>query len=231
MVKEYENLTKEGILFENSQSEFIIEKFIEKGYPEDSFVKNWSIERNKDLDLVVLDPQKGDLLYVFEFKYWACDKKEFQNEMKNLVKKMNRKNYILPEVYVVVKLKKTNEIIYAVIDLEEETYKEVELAKIIKPMRSEQIILKNKEIQEKKIEKKESVKTLTKVSVSFGAVTLLVLILDVFGLIEMTSSRLLLYGAAILLFLLPFANKVKIASIEFEKEKKPVIPSKSTDIE
>ncbi len=46
---------------------------------------------------------------------------------------------------------------------------------------------------------------------------LLVLIFDCINIIKMANTRLLLLGGSIILFLLIFANKVKIASIEFEK--------------
>lgn len=219
-MKEYEDLSKGGYLFEDGQTKKIINEFTKKGYPDDSFVINWSIEPQRKLDLVVLDSQNGNLLYVFEFKYWNCDKEEFPRRMRQLIKHMKGKNYILQEICGVVKLKKTDEIIYTLINLEKGTYEETELAKIIKPIKSEQILIKNKEIQEKKKKKKNSVETLTKVSIALAVLTAIILILDIVEKIQMTNTRLLLYGAIVLLLLLPFANKVKIASIEFEKEKK-----------
>ena len=219
VVKEFENIAKEGFLFEDEQIKKTICLFGSIGYPKESFVVNLPIGKNFNFDLTIINPTSGDFLYIFEYKTFDSSKDRLGTNFKRWIKRMKDKNIslLVNEVFFIIKDRANSQVLTYLVDLKQELFKEVELEKEIKPFFSETIKIKSEKIANTKIEKKNSITLFTIICIVLGVTVSCILLLDILYIIDMTTNRLILLGAIILIFLSPFASKVKIANIEFER--------------
>ena len=199
-------------------SQKFIQYLKEHGYPEESIVCEWKIKEYR-VDLAIIDIQTKNVMAIYEFKNHNYRNNIFVYE--HMLKALGEiGDYSIP-AYIV--FDDDNEPGFFVRKIEtNKNFKNDNIPNIEVSVPNYRILQNSFDsgyvIQ--KTKEKDSVKdTLGKISIILGILVAIVLILDMIGIINMTTNRLILLGIMIGLFLFPSVQNVKILGIEIEKKK------------
>lgn len=197
----------------------LVEYLTAHGYPSNSFALEYPAGKRR-ADLVVVDPDTKELVAIFELKRERNPQSEKfgRQQLASYLSEIG--NPAIPA--------------YLVFDAQGTIPFEVERVKFDEPDQNLkdqfietppdfQLLTKSRRstvIAEKKDQRKrafDSFKVICFVCASGSAILFLA---DVFLPFEMNEARLLLLGATIALFIIPFVGKLKILGVEFERLEK-----------
>ncbi len=196
----------------------LIQYLKDHGYPEDSFAVEYQVGRYR-ADLVIIDPKTKIPLIIFEIK--SQKNKNTIDFGKNQLTKLS--SNIKGDIPL-----------YLVFPKNEEPYFEIEKI-VIKddniaiekdvPITSLQYkYQRNSRISEKTNEKEnDKVEAIDKLSIVcwiLGSFVLILAIVNKFTQFNLEATDISLLGVSIGLFIIPFASKIKILGMEFERLKK-----------
>lgn len=186
-----------------------------KGYDLSTLRTEWNQDGQR-FDLSVVDTQTTELLALFEIKLYNAGIVTSSDLRASLEKYANIATKNDVPLYLVSSTKGRTS--YSISLVTPQTRKS-ELPIIVDvttedfPSFSE---LKGKIVSERR---RDTMDKFSKLSYSFAALAGLLLILDLFEILSMTTSRLALLGVTIGLVLLPNANRLKVLGFEFERLK------------
>lgn len=199
---------------ENKLIDIFVSTLIEIGYPEDSILLDWKISANYRIDMAIIDNVSKHPIALFEFRMQNF--KESENAM---VEKLKRYSTTLGDttipLYVVFSANNTKGFeVYLIKD--ENTKNLLEFIPNIPQFKS----LKNNYLTKAAKKNEEDIKenfNWFKYGCFISAFILAILLYyDFKGCISITKERLGIIVIIILLFVIPFARKLKILGLEFE---------------
>lgn len=184
-----------------------------KGYDASTLRMEW-MENGATFDMAIVDPQTTELLALFEIKLRSRmivsskDIRESLAKYANIATKLEVPLYLISategnETYSInlVTPESRNDNFPVIIDISPDDL----------PTFSD---LKKRIVTDKR---RETIDSFAKLSMGSAIFAFILLTLDIFGLLPMTPTRLMLVGAIIGLLLLPKANRLKILGFEFER--------------
>ncbi len=208
------------------KSKNVISNFIDylrhHGYPENSFIFEYRINKNSIADLAIIDPKTKKLIAICEFKN------------KNIPKVYN---LVLSQLNNIAKEIKDNNIqLYAIFGKEISPYFEVYSYEIKDSnIQLNPNIINDYPIAISSIINKEIIKSTKNIKrnrngflilcMCIACVIIAILVLDFLNILEITAERLILISIITAIIIIPFADRLKFLGIEFERFKE-----KSKDI-
>ena len=193
----------------------VINFLLAHGYPQESIAIEYPVGRYR-ADLAILDIDTRELIAIFEFKSKRTSQTEkFGKEQLRTFLKASS-NPSIPT--------------YLVFDKEQFPFYEIEKILVNDPEAMMTIVTekpldynilkksgKNIVIALKKEEKKKAFDGFRIVCWISAFLVVIILLLDIFGDIELTEKQLVLFAVFIFLLIIPFASKLKILGVEFER--------------
>lgn len=191
----------------------------ERGYPENAIIRDYIIGQNYHADVAILSQKKNRPIQIFELKSRKNDR-----SIQSGITTLKKVRSILEDEHIP-----------AYIIFSEEKSQYVEVIDLDNP---QEIIIANGDskkeysifdyqshenkliprLTEMKIqEKKETIDTFQYVSTGLGVIVLILVVCLKFGCFKIDSTDLVLIAYSIGLFLAPFASKIKMLGIEFER--------------
>ena len=194
--------------------QYLVNYLKQKGYPEDSLLLNYKEHKYRS-DLVVVDPETLNTLQIFELRDYDANavNKHDNLQMKHYTDETSKIN---PDVtgYLVFPIE--NAPYFKIIDpISNQTVSEV-----VFDYRNQVQKGKNANISILKKNKNRAVGNLKWVTGGLIFLTGLVLILDVFDVVEITGYRLYLILMIVVFVLLPYYETIKVASFELTQKNK-----------
>ena len=187
----------------------------EKGYADSSLRAELLLPKNARVDLVSLNTDDDTITSIFEFKSTTSNRtlKDAASQLLNYKKLLGGTNV---PAYIVTPSDGDEALfnIYAVTDSGElEFIKFSDFPSYITLISSEKALNKSKN----KAETKDTIDKFKMLCFSISIITLILLVLDIADTLKLTSGQLSLLAISIALALIPFAAKLKILGIEFER--------------
>lgn len=206
------------IINENTLKESFINYLIEHRYPQDSIVLEWMISKHHRADMVIIDKDTSKIIALFEFKIKKSDN-VLPMAAKQVLNYLNAlSDTDIPTYIVLFEIEKSNFSIYQVnfdvnknetIDL----IPEIPKYELLKNKSLKKVILENEK------RKSSTFNVFALLCWVMAALTTTLLILDFSNLLEINTQRLALMGIVIALVIVPFASKLNILGLEFERLK------------
>jgi len=197
------------------RSSFVQSLANEKGYTDSSLRADLLLPKNSRVDLVSLNTDDNTITSLFEFELTASNKtlKDAAARLLNYKKLLGGTNV---PAYIVTPSDGDEALfnIYAVTDSGETDFiKFNDFPSYISLISSEKALNKSKN----KAETKETIDKFKVLCFSMSAIALVLLVLDITDILKLTSGQLSLLAISIALALIPYAAKLKILGIEFER--------------
>jgi len=192
----------------------------EHGYPPESLAVEYPVGKYR-VDLAVIDPDSKEPIALFEIKQerTPANMKLGRGQLKSFLSSLEVKS--IPTYLVFAKVGTPPFEIERILIEEIETTKEKVIStEKVMDFRILQKSARNNLVAETKQKRKKTIDILTGLCLTIASILLVILLLDAFGIIFISPIHLIIGGAIIALVLIPFANKVKILGIEFERLKK-----------
>lgn len=199
------------MLKEIEARELLLEQLIENGYPPESLLADWRTEDGVYYDLSIVDPKTAELIALIELKV--------QSELivssagvKHSIKRFSKTNKNNISFFFVSFSKKKLDFSQFIPNLK--NFEDGELIPI-------KTIPKFDDLRKKTLgeNRKDTQKTIEIICWVSAFITGAILVLDIIGCITVTLEHLSLLSLTIALVLIPFASKIKIFNIEFERFK------------
>ncbi len=199
----------------------LVDFLISHGYPKESLMIEWSINERYRADLAVVDPQTNKPVALFELKRKKTDA-SFNLAIRQLESYSNALGKEKVPLYVV--FEKTGIPPFEIYHFQKDENKS-DIIKISKV--PDFLVFKNtirsKMLTEKESEKKSTLNYFQSICRIVVFLLFILLILD-FALyfkeiVLINAERLVLIGIVIGLIIIPFASKLKILGLEFERLK------------
>jgi len=199
----------------------VIKFLLQHGYPEESLVVEWPIGQRYRADLAVVDPDTNKAIALFEFK-----RVKNPESMKMALRQLEAYAKAIGDIQVPT---------YAVFGKEgEESFEIYHIEKgvgekeTLSPVALRRIpdfsIFKNsnirKSIEQAETKKERVVDDFRLVCWVLAIIVIALLVGDFKGLIKITPERLSLIFLIAILFVIPFASKLKFLGLEYERLKK-----------
>lgn len=198
----------------------LINFLIAHGYPKDSFALEWSIGGGYRVDLAVIDPDTNKAIALFELK-----REKTQGSFNMALRQFENFSKVLGDekVPIYVVFGKEGEPPFEIYYLQEE----VSAKEKSQPIKISKVpdftIFKSSKISQEISKKEENRKTTMNwfqiVCWIIAFLVLVLLILDFFNILVITPERLAIIGVIAGLIIIPFASKLKILGVEFERLK------------
>ena len=207
---------------EKELQNYFAEFLEEKGFPSSTLRRDsYPISGGKlpslKADLTVIDPNSQRVIAVFELK--RLKKPEHEYEFRYQLTKFKQKRGY------------ENAAIFAVFpNMDKEKWRPFEIYEVLDPDTWRLVLesefpnfstlvarAKNQAQLELAIKTEKTTDYFLIVSWTSGVIALIFFVLDIVDLLRMTGQQLTLLGLAIALFLIPFAAKLKILGLEFER--------------
>lgn len=193
----------------------LIDFLISHGYPKESLVVEWKVGNNLYVDLAVIDPISNNVVAIFEIKRRKTV--ETLNLAKQqLIKYKTAMGEQKVPAYIVFYNGNNNPPFDMYYIKPQESDEVEEIVEV--PSYS---IFKNAVLQKTILETKEKRKsTLTSFQIVCWIMALFIfilLIMDLSDVIKLSAERLTMLGATVGLIIIPFASKLKILGMEFER--------------
>lgn len=198
----------------NDTLQYLISYLKERGYPPDSLLINYKIGKYR-ADLVIADPQKHAPLQIFELK-------PIENAETLSAGKQRMKDYLFeaekvnPDIMGYLIFPSQTQPFFKIIDVNTD-----------KPVRLEtfdftNLLKKSQNAKETLISsnKTRAVGNLKWATILLVAATFVILLFDVFNIVEVTGYRLYLILMIIILVLLPYYETIKVANFELTQKQK-----------
>lgn len=198
----------------------LIDYLIAHGYPENSMAIEYPIGKYR-VDLAIIDPNTTEPIIFFEIKSKLTPEIERQGE-KQLVSFLKALGKMSIPAYLVFRDEGSPPFIikrFKPKDENEEISQEIE-AKDILPYSTLRESRLNVVIEETKDERKKIVDKFWIICWIFAAIVIYLFYKDYFEKIAISNSQLTLIIFAAILILLPFASKLKILGVEYERKPK-----------
>ena len=199
-----------------------IEYLINNKYPKESIAVEYNVAKRYRIDIAIIDPHKNIPIQLFELKTRKSKEtiysgKEQLRKYRSFLKDKNIPAYLV--------FPKDVDPYFEIINIDDDDLK---MDEKVTEYQSTKIILNydaqlNARINENvDIIKNEEKKVIDKFKIEswiIGVVTLIIGILSKIGLFTLDAKDLSLMGIAVALFLIPYAGKLKILGVEFERLK------------
>jgi len=197
------------------RSEFVKSLANEKGFTDSSLRAELLLPKNARIDLVSLNTDDNTITSLFEFKSTTSnhDLKNVADQLLNYKKLLGGTNV---PAYVVTPSDGAEALfnIYAVTDSGELKFiKFSDFPSYISLISSEKALNKSTN----KAETKETVDKFKLLCFAVSFITFVLLVLDIANTLRLSSGQLSLFAISIALVLIPYAAKLKILGIEFER--------------
>lgn len=196
----------------------LIDFLISHGYPKESLMIEWPIDERYRADLAVVDPQTNKPVALFELKRKKTDA-SFNLAIRQLESYSNALGKEKVPLYVV--FEKTGIPPFEIYYFQKDENKS-DIIKISKV--PDFLVIKNtirsKMLAKKEAEQKSTLNYFQIICWIVAFLLFILLILDFKGIILINAERLALIGAIIGLIIIPFARRLKILGLEFERLKK-----------
>lgn len=194
----------------------LAEYLLSHGYPEDSIIIEWRISKKYSVDLAVIDPKSKKPVALFELK-------RTKSAITISVAKEQLKRYIdelgatqIP-VYIVFpsKLEPYFELYYIT------SVKDDELIKIdqFPTFTNFKTSILSKELSKTEKSRTNTLKYFKGVCWVLASILIILIVLDFHDTINITVERLAIIGLIVGLIIIPFASKLKVIGLEFERYK------------
>lgn len=199
----------------------VINFLLQHGYPKDSLVMEWPIGQRYRADLAVVDPDTNKAIALFEFK-----RVKNPDSIKMALRQLEAYTTAMgdDQVPTYVVFGKEGDEPFEIYHIEKgvddkETLSSVALKKI-----PDFSIFKNskirKSIEQAEKERERAIDYFLIICWILAIGGIVLLVVDFMGLIKITAERLSLIFLIMILFVIPFASKLKILGVEYERLKK-----------
>ncbi|MBC8491142.1 MAG: hypothetical protein H8D42_01120 [Candidatus Marinimicrobia bacterium] len=191
----------------------LAEYLVSHGYPEESIILEWRISRKYIVDLAVIDPKSKKAVALFELK-------RNKNERSVSLAKEQLKRYIdeLGDIQIPL---------YVVFPSDTEPYFELFYIPSIKDdvVRIEQFptfinfktSILSKELSKTEKSRRDTLKYFRRICWILASILTVLVYLDFRDILKITAERLAIIGLIIGLIIIPFASKLKVLGLEFER--------------
>jgi hypothetical protein len=203
--------------FESEITATFIEYLKQNGYPENSITADYIVGERNRADVVIIDPKTRIPLEVYEIKN-SKSSKNIQSGKEQVLKYLTLLNNKNIPAYLV--FPNESEPFFEIVDINDISGTDIDRT-INKAIDLNYLILKNsrinQEINEIQKQKKNTFDNFKLVCWILSLIIVCIEILIKTKLLSVDVSDLALIGVAIALVLMPFASKLKILGIEFER--------------
>ncbi|HCC25351.1 MAG TPA: hypothetical protein VJB13_00020 [Candidatus Nanoarchaeia archaeon] len=199
----------------------VINFLLQHGYPKESLVMEWPIKQRYRADLAVVDPDTNKAVALFEFKRRKTPEstKMALRQLETYTKAMGKE-----EVPTYVVFGKEGEVPFEIYHIEKGADGEEPLLSTALKKIPDFLFFKNskfrKLIDQAEKQRKEAIDYFLVGCWMLAIGGVVLLIVDFRGLIQITAERLSLIFLVAVLFVIPFASKLKILGVEYERLKK-----------
>lgn len=196
----------------------LIDYLIQHGYPDESLVPEWQIGERARVDLAVIDPETNKALALFELKR-SKTADSTRMALKQLeVFSSTLGNEQVP-LYIVFGIEETRSLEVYLYKRGKYTENNLELVKEVPGFVIFQKRKIRQAIEQTEEERKEAIDYFQSACWIIAVLILILFVLDILHILNMTKERLVLIGVIIGLVIVPFASKLKILGLEFERLK------------
>ncbi len=184
----------------------------DKGYPQDCLLMNYKLGKYR-ADLVITNPETHEPLQIFVYHSAKKNMTTAKQQLKDFINEAAKKN---PDV-----------IGYLLFANDEEPFFEVVDPETDKPIRASafdygNLVQKGRSASENMLSanKSKAVGNLRRSSNLLIAAAIIVLLLDIFGIVELTGYRLYVILLIAALIMLPYFESIKFANFEIKQREK-----------
>lgn len=210
--------------FEWNQRERIKNILMEKGYKEDMILNDFRTKTNFLYDLCVVDQSTSEILYVFEFK--AINEGQIAPEnrfLRSIGQVLGQPNISEnTQIFYSIKVIGSSGTLDYLVNKEDHSLLNINLREVIPTYNTFKInreISYNTELGKSKNKILKTADELKKASISLAIVLFIFLLLDIFNVVKITNSRLILMGIIVATLVIPYFSTIKIGDLFEVKQK------------